>query len=153
MTPRLLEIRFEIDTHLRAIMDLRAEEALLITKRFRLPGPILDFDKDGRTIRWDQSEKKFGKKSFLFLKTLWNGGVKHRAKIEKIERVVFGIGGQRQMFLSANTLKMFLQRLEKELKKVAFPYSIKKIKNFSTLEIKGFQLVCTSKVQKNVPVQ
>ncbi len=66
MNPRLLEIREEIDALLRRVVDLRSEENKIVVSKFHLPGPSLEFDPDGRTIRWGSGSVKLGVKSFRF---------------------------------------------------------------------------------------
>ena len=146
MNSRLLEIQKEINAHLMAILDLRSEEWFIISTRFRFPGPAITFDGDGRTIRWDDGEIKVGPKSWLFLKTLWRGGKKHRAKLDRIERNVWGEG----RFVPSNTIAQMAKRLSETLKNTNFPYKILPAKKKETLEIQGYQLSYDIFLAKNV---
>ena len=131
------------------------ERKILHGKLLRI-APELEFDEKTRTVRWASKERKFGMKSFLFLKTLWDEK-RHQAKTEKIERVVFGItGNAKQMFLPEKTLKQFLWRIRKELQEIEFPYKIVRSRSKKTHESQGFKLKCRrvyKRKRKNVDQQ
>lgn len=149
---RLLELRRSDLEALRMIEEAteilrrnREERERIESSLFRLPGPELSFDDLRRGIVWHDRTIRLGQKSYLFVKTLWQGGDRHRAKIERIESVVFKVGdGHRKMFLSVNTLRSFVNRLCMELKKQSFPYEIRNIKEKKTQEIRGYFLKCTT---------
>ena len=134
MNSRLLEIREAIDPHLRAILDLRAEEAVIISARFRLPGPMLEFDADGRTIRWIGGEVVLGGKSYRFVRVLW-ATKKKRMKASDLENIVW-----EGRIVSSETVRNFVWRLSNRLKLADCPVEIKSIKKPQTLEVTGFKL-------------
>ena len=101
-----------------------------------LSGPTLFFCDDGHTIRWPNGEIRVGHKPWLFLRALWRGGEKHRAKLERIERKVWGEG----RFVPSNTIAQMAKRLAETLKKASFPYKILPLQKKFTLEIQGYQL-------------
>jgi len=128
MNSRLLEIREAIDAHLRAILNLRAEESVIISARFRLPGPMLEFDADGRTIRWIGGEVVLGKKPYKFVKSLYDAD-NHRLRIEKITRTVWG-----GRYTAHATIKMTVSNLCRQLSAAKFPYEIESVKNKMRVE-------------------
>lgn len=146
---RLIELQQSDAESLRLIREAtetlrrnQIEREQIEAALFRLPGPELHFDDTRRTISWQDHNIRLGRKSYLFIKTLWNDK-KHRAGIERVERIVFKVGdGHRKAFLSGNTLRSFVNRLRTELQKQAFPYELKNSRKNSTQEIRGYFLKC-----------
>ena len=135
MTPRLVEIQTELDSLMRRMQELHTEQAAIIAGLCDLPGPALEFDEPERTIRWQAGSVKLGPKAFRFVRTIWESK-NHRATCEKIERCTWG----KRQFVASNTVSGLVRDVRKVLKKAGFPYKIVPVKNFLTLEIKGFTL-------------
>ena len=132
----------------------------------------LHFDDESQTVRWHGKSLKLGGKSYLFLKTLWNAP-RHRKKMESLEQSVWKTRGRKRSrlvsvktktgtrkvrvtsrFVSQNTLKLFLFRLQNRLLSVQFPYKIVPLKDKESAEIVGHKLKCTKRYingKKNVP--
>jgi hypothetical protein len=170
-----LELRRQIDEHVAKLAELRTKENELIQQMLSgtaLPEVPLQFDDETQTVKWWDTSLKLGGKSYLFIKTLWQAP-RHRKRMEGLEQSVWKSRGRRQnrqvtvrtkhgirnvkvsaRFLSRNTLKLFLFRLQNRLGSAHFPYRIVPLKNKKSTEIVGYCLKCTKsyiKSTKNVP--
>ena len=136
------------------------------------PEATLQFDDQTQTVRWLDQSLKLGGKSYLFLKILWEAP-RHRKKTASIEQSVWKTKGRKRRrlvtiktkkgirkvrvtarFVSQNTLKLFLFRLQNRLMTALFPYKIVPLKNKKSAEIIGYKLESTkryTKASKNVP--
>jgi len=169
LTP-YLELRRQIDELVATLAELRKQESEIIRQMLsgvEVPEVPLQFDDKMQTVQWFGKSLKLGGKSYLFLKTLWYAP-RHRKKIESLEQSVWKLKKpwnpkehRRQVavktkkevrrvkvasrFLSQNTLKLFLFRLQKRLRSAHFPYKIVPVKNRKngiTGEIVGYRLKC-----------
>ena len=170
-----LALRRQIDELIAKLAELRAKENEILRQMF--PGSehsdiSLQFDDKNQTVGWFDQSLKLGRKSYLFVKTLWNAPL-HRKKTESLEQSVWKSETQKQSrlikvrtkkgvrkvrvasrLLSQNTLKLFLFRLQNRLRSVRFPYKIVPVKNSRIGEIVGYKLKCTQryrKISKKVP--
>jgi len=162
--PPYLELRRQIDELVEKLTELRALENEVVRQMFsdsEQPEIPLQFDDSTKTVRWLDKSLKLGGKSYLFIKTLWNAP-RHRKKIESLEQSVWKSKGRKKSrqitvktakgvrkvnissrFLSQNTLKLFLFRLQNRLRSAQFPYKITPLKNRISAEIVGYGLKCT----------
>ena len=168
--PPYWELRRQIDELVARLTELRTQENEIIQQMLEgaeCPKVPLKFDDKTQTIRWFDNSLKLGGKSYLFIKTLWQAP-RHRKKIENLEQSVWkpkeqnrqvavktkkGIRNVRvtSRFLSQNTLKLFLFRLQNRLRTAQFPYKIVPIKirkNGATGEIVGYGLKCVKRYIK-----
>jgi len=170
-----LELRRQIDEHVAKLAELRMKENEIIRQMLsgtELPEVVLQFDDEMQTIRWFDQSLKLGGKSYLFIKVLWQAP-QHRKRVEGLEQSVWKSRKRRQnrrvtvkteqgirqvrisaRFLSQNTLKLFLFRLQNRLWSARFPYKIVPLKDRKSSEIVGYKLKCTKryiKIKKNVP--
>jgi hypothetical protein len=165
-----LELRRQIDELVETLATLRRQENEIIRQMLsgveQLEVP-LQFDDKTQTVRWSGNALKLGGKSYLFVKTLWQAP-RHRQKMETLEQSVWKLKEQRRYmsvktkkgirnvqvasrFLSQNTLKLFLFRLQNRLRTAQFPYKIvpvKSRKNGTTGEIVGYGLKCVKRYIK-----
>ena len=163
------ELRRQIDELIEKLKELRIKENEILHQMFfgtEQPEVLLQFDDKNLTVHWFDKSLKFGKKSYLFVKTLWEAP-KHRKKTESLERSVWKSESRKQTrlvsvrtkngirkvrvvsrFLSRNTLKLFLFRLQNRLQSANFPYKIVPVKNRKAGEIVGFRLKCTKRYTK-----
>jgi hypothetical protein len=151
MKERLFEIRTKIDELRHQLDILHAEEQLIVQAlipRDAYCEDALEFIDIGRVIRWKCGDFRVGPKMYLLIKTIWESK-KHRATIEKIERSVWRINLKNKFFVDRHTIFTLVCRAQKELQKNNFPYEIKAGKNFSTKEIKGFQLIYAPRIKNN----
>ena len=164
------ELRRQIDELVAKLAELRAQENELLRQMFAETEPLeisLQFDDDTQTVRWFAKSLKLGGKSYLFLKTLWHAP-RHQKKIESLEQNVWKSKKRKQSrletiktkngtrrvrvssrFLSQNTLKLFLFRLQNRLRSVHFPYKIVPLKDKKSAETVGYKLKCTQGYTKN----
>ena len=173
--PHYLELRRQIDELIAQLAGLRAKENAILRQMFHEAEQsdiLLQFDDKCQTIQWFDQSLKLGKKSYLFIKTLWQAP-RHRKKTDRLEQSVWKSRSRKKyryvtvktkkgnrkvrivsQFLSQNTLKLFLFRLQNRLRSVLFPYKIVPVKNGKDGEIVGYQLKCTkryTKIQKKYP--
>lgn len=166
-----LELRRQIDELVEKLAVLREKENEVLRKMFsgsEYPEVVLQFDDRDKTIMWFDKSLKLGTKSYLFIKTLWYAP-RHRKKIESLEQVVWQSKFQKQKrlvavktktevhkvrvasrFLSQNTLKLFLFRLQNRIRSALFPYKIVPMKDKKSGEIVGYVLKCTKNYIKNI---
>ena len=170
-----LELRRQIDDLVEKLAELRKQENEILRQMLsdtEQPEIPLNFDDKSQTVHWFDKSLKLGKKSYLFVKTLWLAP-KHRKRTESLEQSVWKSRSRKQSrqvtvrtqngirkvrvvsrFLQRNTLKLFLFRLQNRLQLALFPYKIVPVKDRKTGEIIGFQLKCTkryTKFPKDVP--
>ena len=173
--PPYLELRRRIDELVAQLTELRALENKVIEQMFPVtehPEVLLQFDDRNKTVMWFDKSVKLGAKSYRFVKTLWQAPL-HRKKIENLEQAVWKSRSRRQerlatvrtkrgiqrvavtsRFVSQNTLKLFLFRLQNRLRSSLFPYKIVPVKYKKSGEIVGYKLKCTKKYEnfiKKVP--
>jgi len=169
--PPYLELRRQIDELVAQLAKLRAQENEIIRQMLsgtEIPEIPLQFDDKTQTVQWFDKSLKLGGKSYLFIKTLWRAP-QHRKNIERLEQSVWnpqercrqvavkttkGIRNVKvaSRFLSQNTLKLFLFRLQNRLRSAQFPYkivSVKSRKNGVTGEIVGYKLKCIKRYIKS----
>ena len=164
-----LELRRQIDELVAKLAELRKQENEIIRQMLRNTEPSevpLLFDDKNQTVTWFDHSLKLGGKSYLFIKTLWQAPM-HRKKIEGLEQTVWKSKGTKQnrqitvktkkgirrvqvasRFLSQNTLKLFLFRLQNRLGAAQFPYKIVPVKNRKNGEIVGYGLKCVKRYTK-----
>ena len=157
---RLEEIRIKIKEHERIINEHRLAIDLLLSESHSIISFVvtenlsddveLCFEEDYRTVRWSGGSLKLGHKSWVFIKTLWNGK-RHTVSVNKIEREVWVVSKRKKRLckigkrtiktdmISRNTFNSFLQRLKKELSG-KFPYKIIPVKSRETREISAYRL-------------
>jgi hypothetical protein len=160
MYQRLEEIQKEIKEYEQSIVKLRLLIDSLSSEASSIIASViaaevsnlieLYFETDRRTITWNGGSLKLGHKSWLFIKTLWEGG-RHVASVEKIEKVVWGGKVRKKRLVKVgnrtikadtiprNTLNSFLLRLRVHLRGV-FPYKIISVKSRETREIAAYRL-------------
>jgi hypothetical protein len=151
MDTRLIEIRDKINNLLTKVHKLRTEEWSIIQSSIPLKerhSEPLKFDNNQRTIKWNYGKVRLGPKMYRLLKVIWDSKG-HRATISKIEQEVWQVSDDDNYFIDRHTIFTLISRAQKELEKSKFPYKIKTGKNFSTQEIKGFQLTCAPRKNKN----
>jgi alpha-amylase/alpha-mannosidase (GH57 family) len=165
-----MEIQKAIKEHKQVIFErcnlidtlLSEVDSIISTTILTSPEEVLlQFEDDQRTVTWNGGRLKLGHKSWLFVKTLWDGNY-HVASIEKIERIVWVRKNRKKRIvkvgkrkiktdtISRNTFNSFLQRLKHELRG-AFPYKIIPVKSRRTREIAGYRLkrtkLCIKKLE------
>ena len=142
---RLLEVNNQMDV-------LRSELERIV--RLLLPDvkPELSFDDQLRRIYWGGGSVKLGKKSYLFIKTLWFGE-NHQAEIVELEENVWAQQIETKAFVARRTVSMLARHTQKNLTEVNFPYKIEPVKNFSSQELEGFRLVLQNDQKKFFPSQ
>jgi hypothetical protein len=118
---------------------------------------LLQFEDDQRTVTWNGGGVKLGHKSWLFVKSLWEGQ-HHTRSVEKIEQVVWDRRTRKKRLVkvgkrtikvdtvSRNTFNSFLYRLKSELHG-KFPYKIVPVKSRQTREIVGYRLTRTKQCE------
>ena len=102
--------------------------------------PELFFDDERRRIYWNGGSVKLGKKAYLFIQTVWLAE-NHRADFTELEENVWEEQMATGMFVPRHTVSMLVRHAQKLLIEANFPYKIEPIKNFSTRELEGFQLI------------
>lgn len=133
---RLTQIEREEAEHLAALDRLRLERTRLLVRLLDRPGPALFFGEDGRTIRWDGGRMQLGGKSHQLLKTLWqHGGSKHRVKINRLGRIVWG-----DEFVDGHVIAALVSSIKNRLERATFPYELISVKNPRTGERIGYRL-------------
>ena len=130
---RLLEISQEMAV-------LRQEQEQILKSLLPDTMPELLFDDQRRRIYWGGGSVKLGKKSYLFVKTVWQGE-DHKAEFAELEENVWTQYTDRKMFVDRSTVAMLVRHTQKNLTEANFPYEIESIKNFSSQELEGFRLV------------
>ncbi|GHT24538.1 hypothetical protein FACS189419_09520 [Planctomycetales bacterium] len=106
--------------------------------------PELFFDEQNRTVRWNGGAVKLCRKQFSFIQALWNGA-KHSEQLDVLEEYVWqDRHTNKQPFVRRHTIFALAARTRKNVNNVNFPYKIESIKNFSTLELQGYQLVLSA---------
>jgi len=142
---RLLEISQEIAT-------LRDEQEKILKSLLPETMPELCFDDLRRRIYWGGGSVKLGKKSYIFVKTVWLGE-DHRAEFADLEENVWMQNSEKKMFVDRSTVAMLVRHTRKNLKEANFPYEIESIKNFSSQELEGFRLVFSGDKKKNLQTE
>ena len=137
---RLLEISQEIAT-------LRDEQEKILQSLLPNTMPELLFDDLRRRIHWGGGSVKLGKKSYIFVKTVWSGE-DHRAEFADLEENVWMQNTEKKMFVDRSTVTMLVRHTQKNLTEANFPYKIESIKNFSSQELEGFRLVLSEDKKK-----
>lgn len=142
---RLLEVNNQMDA-------IRCELERIV--RLLLPDvkPELSFDDNRRRIYWNGGSIKLGKKSYLFVKTLWLGE-RHRAELAELEENVWTQQVETEAFVARRTISMLVQHTQKNLIEADFPYKIETVKKNSSQELEGFQLVLLNNQKKMLPSQ
>ena len=130
---RLLEISQEMAT-------LRNEQEKILQSLLPETMPELFFDDSRRRIYWGGGSVKLGKKSYIFVKTVWFGE-DHQAEFADLEENVWIQNTEKKMFVDRSTVAMLVRHTRKNLTEANFPYEIENIKNFSSQELEGFRLV------------
>jgi DNA-binding response OmpR family regulator len=106
--------------------------------------PELFFDEQNRTVRWNGGAVKLCRKQFAFIQALWNG-TKHSEQLDVLEEYVWqDRHTKKQPFVRRHAIFALVSRTRKNVSNVNFPYKIESIKNFSTLELQGYQLVLSA---------
>jgi hypothetical protein len=131
---RLLEIN-------RQMESLRTEQERLLQSLLPDGKPELFFADHKRRISWSGGSVKLGKKSYLFVKTVWLGE-NHQVEFSELEETVWKKQLAEKMFISLQTVSMLVRHTQKNLTEVGFPYEIESLKNDSSRELEGFRLVC-----------
>ena len=154
---KVREYPMMIDGYLRQLLEvnsqmdaLRHEQERII--RLLLPDvkPELSFDDHRRRIYWSGGSVKLGKKSFLFIKTLWQGE-RHRAEIAELEENVWTQHTETGAFVARRTISMLVRYTEKNLTEANFPYKIEPLKNRFRRELEGFRLILRHNQKKALP--
>jgi len=109
--------------------------------------PELFFDDPRRRIYWGNGSVKLGKKSYIFVKTVWLGE-DHKAEFADLEENVWIQNTEKKMFVDRSTVAMLVRHAQKNLTEANFPYEIESIKNFSSQELEGFRLVFSGDKKK-----
>ena len=139
---RLLEISQEM-------ADLQREQSQILQSLIPGTVPELFFDDQRRRIYWGGGSVKLGKKSYLFVKTVWLGEG-HQAEFAELEENVWMRHAETEMFVDRSTVAMLVRHTQKNLTEANFPYEIEGIKNFSSRELEGFRLVFREYKKKNL---
>ena len=146
-----------VDGYLRRILEVNNQMDMLRREleqivRLLLPDekPELSFDDHRRRIYWSGGSLKLGKKSYLFIKTLWLGE-RHQAEITELEENVWTEQIETEAFVARRTISMLVRHTQKNLTEVNFPYKIETVKNCSNQELKGFRLVLWNNQKKIFP--
>ena len=134
---RLLEVNCQ--------MDVLRRELEQIIQRLLSPNvkQELSFDDHRRRIYWSGGSVKLGKKSYLFIKTLWLGEC-HQAELAELEENVWAQHIETKAFVARHTVSMLVRHTQKNLTEANFPYKIETVKNFSSQELEGFRLTLPS---------
>ena len=130
---RLIEINRQVET-------LRSEQERLLQSLLPDAEPELSFADHKRRISWSGGSVKLGKKSYLFVKTIWLGD-NHKIEFSVLEESVWGEQLAKKMFISLPTVSMLARHTQKNLTEANFPYVVETIKNDSSRELEGFRLV------------
>jgi DNA-binding response OmpR family regulator len=130
---RLLEIS-------QKIVELQREQTQILQSLLPNTMPELVFDDQRRRIYWGGGSVKLGKKSYLFVKTVWNGEG-HHAEFAELEENVWMLQAETEMFVDRSTVAMLVRHTQKNLTDADFPYKIEGVKIFSSRELEGFRLV------------
>ena len=130
---RLLEISRQVEA-------LQSEQERLLQSLLPDGEPELSFADHKRRISWAGGSVKLGKKSYLFVKTIWLGK-NHQVEFSEVEESVWKKQLAEKMFISLQTVSMLARHTQKNLIEVNFPYEIESIKNDSSRELEGFRLV------------
>jgi len=146
---RFLEINQQIDA-------LRQEQEQIIQSLLPAAKPLLQaakpelfFDDYRRRIYWDGGSAKLGKKSYLFVKTIWLG-TEHKAEFTELEENVWTQHLETEMFVDRCTVFMLVRHTQKNLMEANFPYEIEPVKNGSSRELEGFRLVLSENKKKTL---
>lgn len=131
---RLLEISRQIEA-------LRNEQERLLQSLLPDAEPELTFADHRRRIGWSGGSVKLGKKSFLFVKTIWLGE-NHQVEFSELEESVWKKQLKEKMFISLHTVTMLVRHTQKNLIEANFPYEIEPLKKNSSRELEGFRLIC-----------
>jgi len=130
---RLIEISRQVEA-------LRSEQERLLQSLLPDSEPELYFADHKRRISWASGSVKLGKKSYLFVKTIWLGE-NHQVEFAELEESVWKKQLAEKIFISLQTVSMLARHTQKNLTEVNFPYEIETIKNDSSRELEGFRLV------------
>ena len=130
---RLLEINQQIDI-------LRGEHEQILQSLLPEAKPELCFDDHRRRIHWGGGLIKLGKKSYLFVKTIWFGE-NHQAELTELEENVWTQHWETETFVDRCTVSMLVRHVQKNLNEANFPYEIEAVKNFFSRELEGFRLI------------
>jgi len=137
---RLLEINHQIDI-------LREEHGQILQSLLSETKPELFFDDPRRQIHWGGGLIKLGKKSYLFVKTIWLGE-NHQAELTELEENVWTEHLETETFVDRCTVSMLVRHVQKNLNEANFPYKIETVKNFLSKELEGFRLVLRDNKKK-----
>ena len=147
----LSDVRAEIDSLIERVVTLRVKENSLIARQIpKCSETPLRWNDAIRTISWFGGLCKLSPKEYLFVKTLWNGK-DHYAEWSVIEEIVWAERFQKNSsatFLSKNTVKVFLSRLQAKLEKLHFPYTIVPIAGTNNHGTSGWCLIITENYKK-----
>jgi len=110
------------------------------------------FNDDRRRIYWDGGSVKLGKKSYLFIKTIWQGE-NHQAEFAELEENVWMQDSKPETFVARRTVSTLVQHTQKNLEEANFPYKIEPIKNFPCRELVGFRLLLANDQKKTFPLE
>jgi hypothetical protein len=130
---RLREISHQVES-------LRNEVERLLQSFLPDKKPELSFVDHKRRISWTGGSVKLGKKSYLFVKTIWLGE-NHQVEFSELEESVWKKQLDEKMFISPQTVCMLVRHTQNNLAEANFPYEIESIKNSSSRELEGFRLV------------
>jgi len=142
---RLIEVHSQLDT-------LRRELERIVRQITPDVKPELSFNDLRRRIYWNGGSVKLGKKSYSFVKTLWLGK-RHQAELAELEENVWTQQIETEAFIARCTISMLVRHTQKNLIEAGFPYKIEPVKNFSSLELEGFQLVLPNNQKKILSVE
>ena len=130
---RLLEIGTQIDA-------LRREQEQITKSLLPDTESELHFNDLRRRVYWAGGSVKLGKKSYLFVKTLWFGK-NHQAELGDLEESVWTQRSEMEGFVARGTISTLVLHTRKNLMEAHFPYKIEVVKNFFSRELEGFRLV------------
>ena len=156
--PRNSENEFAVDGRLYRLLEinqemaaLRCEQEQILKSLLTNSEPELSFDDQRRRIYWEGGSVKLGKKSYLFVKTVWRGE-NHQAEFAELEENVWLRHAEtEEMFVDRCTVSMLARHTQKNLNEAHFPYLIEPIKNFSGRELEGFRFVFPGQKKKILP--
>ena len=140
---RLLEIGDQIDA-------LRREQERITKSLLCDTESELRFDDHRRRVYWAGGSVKLGKKSYLFVKTLWFGE-NHQAELAELEENIWTQRSATEGFIARRTVSALVLHTQKNLTEAYFPYEIEAVKNFSSRELEGFRLVLLDIHKKTFP--
>ncbi|MDR1491238.1 MAG: hypothetical protein LBT05_00715 [Planctomycetaceae bacterium] len=121
------EIRQKINRYVRRLVTLLAEKDKIIrqtlpkSKNAEIP---LQFNDSKRTISWLGGSMRLALKSYLLVKTLWNGE-NHKMDLTEIEEIVWEKELQKKNAIEkhTNAWHLILSPTDKKIKPLAIPTS------------------------------